>query len=206
MASPNFELPISYYDQRFSIDAVKLLPGQYFVTTHNKMLVTVLGSCVAACLFDPVAGVGGMNHFMLPNVNKTASELEQSQGVAAKYGIHAMELLINDLVKAGASKSRIKAKVFGGGKVVPSFVQNDIGKLNAEFVSHFLDTELIPILASDLCDNYARKIYFFPRDGKVLMKRINELNNTTIIERESQHRWELSKQAPSGSVDLFEDK
>ncbi|MBT3134367.1 chemoreceptor glutamine deamidase CheD [Alteromonas sp. ALT199] len=205
MASPNFELPISYYDQRFSIDAVKLLPGQYFVTTHNKMLVTVLGSCVAACLFDPVAGVGGMNHFMLPNVNKTASELEQSQGVAAKYGIHAMELLINDLVKAGASKSRIKAKVFGGGKVVPSFVQNDIGKLNAEFVSHFLDTELIPILASDLCDNYARKIYFFPRDGKVLMKRINELNNTTIIERESQHRWELSKQAPSGSVDLFED-
>lgn len=205
MASPNFELPISYYDQRFSIDAVKLLPGQYFVTTHNKMLVTVLGSCVAACLFDPVAGVGGMNHFMLPNVNKSASELEQSQDVAAKYGIHAMELLINDLVKAGASKSRIKAKVFGGGKVVPSFVQNDVGKLNAEFVSHFLDTELIPILASDLCDNYARKIYFFPRDGKVLMKRINELNNTTIIKRESQHRWELSRQAPSGSVDLFED-
>ena len=205
MASCNFEAPISYYDKRFATDAVKLLPGQYFVTTQNKMLVTVLGSCVAACLFDPVSGIGGMNHFMLPSVNKTAEEFDKMQGVAAKYGVHAMELLINDLVKAGASKKRIKAKIFGGGKVVPSFVQNDVGRFNAEFVTQFLNTERIPILASDLCDTYARKIYFFPSDGNVLMKRIHELNNATIIERESQHRWELSTRAPSGSVDLFED-
>lgn len=205
MASCNFEAPISYYDKRFATDAVKLLPGQYFVTTQNKMLVTVLGSCVAACLFDPVSGIGGMNHFMLPSVNKTAEEFDKMQGMAAKYGVHAMELLINDLVKAGASKKRIKAKIFGGGKVVPSFVQNDVGRFNAEFVTQFLNTERIPILASDLCDTYARKIYFFPNDGNVLMKRIHELNNATIIERESQHRWELSARAPSGSVDLFED-
>lgn len=205
MASCNFEAPISYYDKRFATDAVKLLPGQYFVTTQNKMLVTVLGSCVAACLFDQVSGIGGMNHFMLPSVNKTAEEFDKMQGVAAKYGVHAMELLINDLVKAGASKKRIKAKIFGGGKVVPSFVQNDVGRFNAEFVTQFLNTERIPILASDLCDTYARKIYFFPSDGNVLMKRIHELNNATIIERESQHRWELSTRAPSGSVDLFED-
>ena len=101
MASCNFEAPISYYDKRFATDAVKLLPGQYFVTTQNKMLVTVLGSCVAACLFDPVSGIGGMNHFMLPSVNKTAEEFDKMQGMAAKYGVHAMELLINDLVKAG---------------------------------------------------------------------------------------------------------
>lgn len=205
MASCNFEAPISYYDKRFATDAVKLLPGQYFVTTQNKMLVTVLGSCVAACLFDPASGIGGMNHFMLPSVNKTAEEFDKMQGVAAKYGVHAMELLINDLVKAGASKKRIKAKIFGGGKVVPSFVQNDVGRFNAEFVTQFLNTERIPILASDLCDTYARKIYFFPSDGNVLMKRIHELNNATIIERETQHRWELSTRAPSGSVDLFED-
>jgi len=205
VASCNFEAPISYYDKRFATDAVKLLPGQYFVTTQNKMLVTVLGSCVAACLFDPASGIGGMNHFMLPSVNKTAEEFDKMQGVAAKYGVHAMELLINDLVKAGASKKRIKAKIFGGGKVVPSFVQNDVGRFNAEFVTQFLNTERIPILASDLCDTYARKIYFFPSDGNVLMKRIHELNNATIIERETQHRWELSTRAPSGSVDLFED-
>lgn len=205
MESCNFEVPISYYDKRFSTDAVKLLPGQYFVTTQDKMLVTVLGSCVAACLYDPDTGIGGMNHFMLPTVNKTASEFEKTQGMAAKYGVHAMEILINDLVKAGANKTRIKAKVFGGGKVVPSFVQHDVGMFNAEFVTAFLNTEGIPILASDLCDVYARKVYFFPNNGNVFMKRIHELNNATIIERESQHRWELSRRAPSGSVDIFED-
>ena len=205
MATPNFELPITYYDKRFSTEAVKLLPGQYFVTTQDKMLVTVLGSCVAACLFDPYTGFGGMNHFMLPTVNKSAGEFEQVQGMAAKYGVHAMEILINELVKVGAQKNRLQAKVFGGGKVVPSFVQNDVGKFNAKFVTQFLETEGIPILASDLCDLYARKVYFFPSSGHVMMKRIHELNNATIIERESQHRWELSKQAPSGSVDLFED-
>ena len=133
------------------------------------------------------------------------SEFEKTQGMAAKYGVHAMEILINDLVKAGANKAQIKAKVFGGGKVVPSFVQHDVGKFNAEFVTDFLSTEGIPILASDLCDVYARKVYFFPSNGNVFMKRIHELNNATIIERESQHRWELSRRAPTGSVDIFED-
>lgn len=205
MATPNFELPINYYDKRFSKEAVKLLPGQYFATSQDKMLVTVLGSCVAACLFDPHTGVGGMNHFMLPTVNKLAGEFEQVQGMAAKYGVHAMEILINELVKLGAKKERLNAKVFGGGKVVPTFVQNDVGKFNAEFVMQFLEIEGIPIVASDLCDIYARKVYFFPSNGNVLMKRIYELNNATIIERESQHRWELSNQVPSGSIDLFED-
>jgi chemotaxis protein CheD len=203
--SCNFEAPISYFDKRFEIDAVKILPGQYFVTTQEKMLVTVLGSCVAACLYDPQTGAGGMNHFMLPSVNKTVVELEQDACMITKYGVHAMEILINDLVKAGVDKQRIKAKVFGGGKVVPSFVQQDVGRFNAEFVTQFLHTEGIEILASDLCDVYARKIYFFPATGKVLMKRIHELNNATIIERESKHRWELTQQAPSGSVDMFED-
>lgn len=205
MATPNFELPINYYDKRFSKEAVKLLPGQYFATSQDKMLVTVLGSCVAACLFDPHTGVGGMNHFMLPTVNKLAGEFEQVQGMAAKYGVHAMEILINELVKLGAKKERLNAKVFGGGKVVPTFVQNDVGKFNAEFVMQFLEIEGIPIVASDLCDIYARKVYFFPSNGNVLMKRIYELNNATIIERESQHRWELSNQVPSGSIDLFEE-
>lgn len=161
MESCNFEAPISYFDRKFEIDAVKILPGQYFVTTQEKMLVTVLGSCVAACLYDPQTGAGGMNHFMLPSVNKTVVELEQVECMITKYGVHAMEILINDLVKAGVDKQRIKAKVFGGGKVVPSFVQQDVGRFNAEFVTQFLHTEGIEILASDLCDVYARKIYCF---------------------------------------------
>ena len=118
MESRSFESPISYFDKRFGIEAIKLLPGQYFVTTQDKVLVTVLGSCVAACLFDPKTGIGGMNHFMLPSVNKTILQLEQDDCLVTKYGIHAMEILINELVKAGAEKARLKAKVFGGGNAL----------------------------------------------------------------------------------------
>ncbi|BFT32338.1 chemoreceptor glutamine deamidase CheD [Alteromonas sp. D210916BOD_24] len=204
MGSNHFEEPINYYDRRFKKDAIKILPGQYCVTSQDKILVTVLGSCVAACMFDPKLGIGGMNHFMLPDAREVLTE-DNSDFMATKYGVHAMEMLINDLVKAGADKKRIKAKVFGGGKVVPSIVQQNIGEINAKFVMEFLDTENIPTLASDLCNSYARKIYFFPLTGDVLMKRIHKLNNATIIERESIHRRELSERSISGSVDLFEE-
>jgi chemotaxis protein CheD len=199
----DFDSPIAYYDKRFGVQAIKLLPGQYAVTKQEKLLVTVLGSCVAACIYDPMTGVGGMNHFMLPTINKTADELEQTECTATKYGVYAMEVLVNELVKAGADKRRLEAKVFGGGRVVPSFIQHDVGRFNAEFVVSFLNTERIPIVASDLCEEYARKIYFFPATGSVFMKRINELNNATIIERESQHRWKLSERKLVGSVDIF---
>lgn len=199
----DFDSPIEYYDKRFGVQAIKLLPGQYAVTQQEKLLVTVLGSCVAACVFDPSNGVGGMNHFMLPSINKTANELERSECMSTKYGIYAMEVLVNELVKSGAEKRRLQAKVFGGGRVVPSFIQHDVGRFNAEFVVNFLNTERIPIVASDLCEEYARKIYFFPATGSVFMKRIHELNNSTIIERESQHRWKLSENPVVGSIDLF---
>ncbi|WP_394223347.1 chemoreceptor glutamine deamidase CheD [Alteromonas gracilis] len=201
MENEEFESPIQYFDERFSIDAVKLLPGQYFVTSANKMLVTVLGSCIAVCLYDPLLNVGGMNHFMLP----TSSNTSEAHENAARYGVYAMELLVNDLIKMGASKKRMKAKVFGGGKVVPTFVQQDVGQINANFIEKYLMAEGITVLASDLRQDYARKIYFFPHDGSVLMKKIHTLKNATIINRESQHRWELSRRASSGSVDLFED-
>ena len=201
MENESFESPIQYYDERFSIQAVKLLPGQYFVTTSNKMLVTVLGSCIAACLYDPVLNIGGMNHFMLPASNNGADVHEK----AARYGVHAMEVLINDLIKLGACKKRLKAKIFGGGKVVPTFVQQDVGQINADFIEGYLEAEEIIILASDLREDYARKIYFFPADGGVLMKKIRTLKNATIINRESQHRWELSQRTSSGNIDFFED-
>lgn len=201
MENDDFESPIQYFDERFSIDAVKLLPGQYFVTSANKMLVTVLGSCIAACIYDPELNIGGMNHFMLPASTNTTKANEN----AARYGIYAMEVLINDLIKVGANKKRLKAKVFGGGKVVPTFVQQDVGQINANFIEEYLAAEGISILAHDLRQDYARKIYFFPQDGSVLMKKIRTLKNATIINRESQHRWELSRRAAGGSVDLFED-
>ncbi len=189
------ENPIRYFDNRLQVEAVKLLPGQYYVTSANKALVTILGSCVAACIYDEERKIGGMNHFMLPDVSlaqKTDSSL------ATKYGVHAMDTLIEQLIATGARKDKLVAKAFGGGKVLPGFVQQDIGRVNAEFVLDYLDNVGIPLLSSDLMANYARKIYFFPSEGNVYMKRIRDYHNATLHERETTHRVLLSEQAKMG--------
>lgn len=190
MESCNFEVPISYYDKRFSIDAVKLLPGQYFVTTQDKMLVTVLGSCVAACLYDPETGIGGMNHFMLPAVLRPD---QQTAKTFTKYGVFAMQKLLETLTRMGAKPANFEAKVFGGGHVMEGFASCDVGTQNARFIEQFMATNEIPIVSRDLYQDYARKVYFLPQTGEVQMRRIRRLNNTTIIEREKAHRISLSR-------------
>lgn len=179
----------TYFDTRFARQAVKILPGQYFVTSEDKLIVTVLGSCVAACMYDPQTGVGGMNHFLLPSniyVNIKPTEVN-------KYGQQAMSTLEAGLIASGAAPERLVAKVFGGGQVLAGFSGNDVGSLNASFVKAFLDARNIPILSEDLLSNYARKVYFFPATGDVFMKRIRDLNNDTIMARESEHRYQLNQ-------------
>ena len=188
------ENPIRYFDNRLQKEAVKLLPGQYYATASDKALVTILGSCVAACIFDQEKKIGGMNHFMLPN----------DACLATKYGVHAMNMLIDQLVHLGARRNKLMAKAFGGGKVLPGFVQQDIGRVNAEFVLEYLDDANIPLISSDLMSTYARKIYYFPADGNVYMKRIREFNNATLYERESTHRVLLSEQAKTGVISFSE--
>ena len=119
---PEAMQPTRYHDKAFGCEAVKILPGEYFATDGDMALVTVLGSCVAACLRDPVAGVGGMNHFMLPR-DDTSGALSRS----ARYGAYAMEVLINQLMRMGARRERLEAKVFGGGNVLADFVDQGGG-------------------------------------------------------------------------------
>lgn len=182
------ESPISYFDTRFNRDAVKLLPGQYFATSADKLIVTVLGSCVAACIRDPIAKVGGMNHFMLPEATRADA---RGRSAATKYGLHAMTILIEELERLGGRRERMEAKVFGGGKVLNGFNKCDVGQTNAAFVEDFLAKTGIPVIGRDLCQDYARKIYYTPASGDVCMKRIRRYNNTTILERERQHRQKL---------------
>ena len=134
--------PNRYYDPRFKCESVKLLPGEYFATNRDVALVTVLGSCVAACLRDRESGIGGMNHFMLPHGGG-----DGPVSASARYGVHAMELLINHLVGLGARRRNLEAKVFGGGNVVPGFTALNVGESNAAFVVSFLEAESIPIAA-----------------------------------------------------------
>jgi len=188
-----------YYDRTFDCDAAKILPGEYYYTGKDMLIVTVLGSCVSACIRDRVKGLGGMNHFMLPDGGGDgASPVSASM----RYGTYAMEVLINDLLKAGARRENLEAKVFGGGAVLRGFSSMNVGERNAAFVTRFLKTERIPVLAEDLNDIYPRKVYFFPRTGKVLVKKLMQTQNETLAKRELDYASRL-KAPVGGPIDLF---
>ena len=192
--------PVRYFDRHFGIEAAKILPGEYFATDKNMVLVTVLGSCVTACLRDPRAGVGGMNHFMLP---RSEQDPTNPISMSARYGTFAMEILINQLQKMGARRENMEAKVFGGGNVLRGFTANSIGEANANFVTEYLHNERIKIVAEDLLGVHPRKLYFFPAIGRVLVKKIKELHNHTIVERESEYNLRLRNVVVGGDVEIF---
>jgi chemotaxis protein CheD len=187
-----------YHDRTFACDAAKILPGEYYYTKQDMVIVTVLGSCVAACIRDRVTGLGGMNHFMLPDGGDSGPV-----SASMRYGTYAMEVLINDLLKAGARRESLEAKVFGGGAVLRGFTAMNVGERNAAFVTSFLKTEKIPLLAEDLNDIYPRKVYFFPRTGKVLVKKLMQTHNDTLAKRELDYASRLKVTPVSGDVDLF---
>ena len=187
-----------YFDRQFDVEAVKVLPGEYYVTTSEMVLVTVLGSCVSACIRDREMGVGGMNHFMLAD-SSDAGNLSAS----ARYGTYAMEILVNHLLKLGARRSQLEAKVFGGGRVMASLTSSQVGDRNSRFVLDYLQTESIPVRAQDLLDVYPRKVYFFPFSGRVLVKKLVRLHNDTLVRRESEYAARLNEAPVSGEIELF---
>lgn len=192
--------PNLYFDRHFEIDAVKILPGEYYVTTRDMALVTVLGSCVAACIHDRTLGIGGMNHFMLPDERRDGGDILSA---SMRYGTYAMEIMINELLKMGAKRSNLEAKVFGGGNVLRGFTVNNVGQTNATFVVDYLHKESIKIVAQDLLDIYPRKVYYFPRSCRVLVKQLRGVHNDTIIEREQAYSARLKMANVQGDVELF---
>jgi len=187
-----------YHDRHFEMTAVKVLPGEYFVTSADEILVTVLGSCVSACIRDNGSGVGGMNHFMLPEEGG-----REMLSASARYGTYAMEVLINHLLKSGARRNRLEAKVFGGGAVLNSLTRSQVGMRNADFVLQYLKTEGIPVVAKDLLDSYPRKIYFFPASGRVFVKKLHRVHNDTLFVRESDYQKRLRAEKVEGDIELF---
>jgi len=189
-----------YFDRHFDMPAAKVLPGEYFVTRRNMALVTVLGSCVTACIRDSESGIGGMNHFMLPEEKGGVSGVLST---SARYGSYAMELLINHLQKLGARRGRLEAKVFGGGAVLESLVSSNVGVRNAEFVLDYLQAEKIPVIAKDLLDSYPRKVYYFPQGGRVLVRKLHRVHNDTLFARETAYRSRLVETPVEGEIELF---
>lgn len=191
-----------YWDVHAGYCAAKILPGEYYVTPHDELIVTVLGSCVSACIRDKVFGIGGMNHFMLPGNGDTAAGpggVKVSE--SARYGVYAMELLINAILKHGGHKQNLEVKLVGGGRMIANM--SDVGRRNIEFVQQFLATEGLPVVAADLGDIYPRKLYYFPATGKVRVKKLRSMHNDTIVRRERDYLQDLHQQPATGDVELF---
>jgi chemotaxis protein CheD len=186
-----------FHEPSFGRTAVKILPGEFFVFDQDIVVTTTLGSCVAACLHDRSSGIGGMNHFMLP---------ESSEGAAAsgRFGAFAMELLINELLKRGARRSSLEAKIFGGGQVMKSLSATLIGEKNVAFVQTFLAQERIPVIARDVLDVNPRKVCMFPRSGRVLCKRLPATHGAEFEQQEQRYRATIATAAPKGGdIELF---
>lgn len=172
-----------YFETTFGCDAVKVLPGEFYVSKSDIAVVTVLGSCVSACVRDRFSGIGGMNHFMLPDSGGNLHSRRAAMR-SMTYGNHAMQILIDELIKAGARRENLEAKVFGGGNVLSSLTTNSVGERNAAFVRHYLETENINLVAEDLIDIYPRKIFFFPKTGKVVVKKLKTVEADAVTKRD----------------------
>lgn len=182
----------------------KILPGEYYVTCHDEAITTVLGSCISACIRDPVRGIGGMNHFMLPQDGSRSRSawLDPAVGLATRYGTYAMESLINDLLKLGAQRGRLEVKLFGGGRVLTSIT--DVGARNIEFVRQFVEIEGYAIAAQDVGGTQPRKIVYFPSAGRVKVRRLRAIENRSIADREQIYLDSLGKRSDGSDVELFE--
>jgi chemotaxis protein CheD len=186
------EASFFYYDAHFRNEAVKVLPGEYFVHDEDILVMTTLGSCIAACLWDRERRIGGMNHFMLPD------------GDSGRYGSFAMELLVNELLRRGASRAALEAKVFGGGSVIAGMSSLNVGERNTAFVLDYLRTERIPVVSKDVLDVYPRKVCLLPASGKAMVKRLQLGNADALL---AQERAAAARPVPdasgAGSIDLF---
>jgi chemotaxis protein CheD len=188
------EASLFWFDTQFGSEAVKVLPGEYFVYHEDILIMTTLGSCIAACLWDRQARVGGMNHFMLP---------EGTSGLG-RYGSYAMELLINELLKLGAQRPNLEAKVFGGAQVISGMNTLNVGEGNTRFVLDYLKAERIPVVSKDVLDICPRKVCFMPASGKAMVRRLasTNLEALAVQEREAARRV-MPAASGGGTIDLF---
>lgn len=180
---PGFEHVRRFFDPNQNCTVVKVLPGEIYVSTQEEQLVTVLGSCVSACIHDPVRGVGGMNHFMLPAPVESGSDTwAADSGRIARYGSDAMDQLIDAVLKAGGRRPDLRVKVFGGGRVLPQM--SDVGQRNIEFVRRYIAQAGLPLLAEDLGDVFPRQVQFHPRSGLVRVRKLRRRDDVALVAAE----------------------
>lgn len=189
-----------FYDASSGTWMVKVFPGDFYVTEReDETLVTVLGSCVAACIRDPRLGIGGMNHFMLPQ-GRTGGWGRDPE--STRFGNFAMEKLINELMKKGCARESLEIKIFGGGNVTESNIA--VGTDNAQFALRYLEAERLRCVAQDLGGRFPRRIHYSPATGRVVRRLLGRDASGAVARDEFEHAKRLSTRSPAGEIDLFE--
>lgn len=186
-------------DPAEGITTVKILPGEFYVTQDNERIETVLGSCISACVRDPIAGIGGMNHFMLPVDKNNNSRTDVSD--ANRYGNYAMENLVNALLSQGAKRERLEFKIFGGGRIMNSLT--NVGWYNIGFAFDYIYTEGFKIVSQDIGDIYPRKVLYYPLTGRVRVRRLNAMHNQSLADEENRYINKIESKPVEGDVELF---
>ncbi len=194
-----FEHIKRYWDATRDQVVAKVLPGEFYVSKNDELITTVLGSCIAACVYDDKLGIGGINHFMLP-IQK-GERIDQAHSLSCRYGNWAMEYLINEVLKNGASRANLKVKLFGGGKIISAMT--DIGIGNISFANAYIAEEALNLVAHDMGGPWPRKIFFNPHNGKVQVKKLRNLHNNTIEKREVRYLHNLEQQTKATDIELF---
>ncbi len=200
-AADSQEATLRYRERAFDTPAIKVLPGEFHVTGEDIALTTTLGSCIAACIDDPVARVGGMNHFMLPDTSRTPARGAASE--SARFGVFAMELLLNRLYAMGASRRRLRARVFGGAHVLPGVSVSRVGSRNSDFVRAFLRQESIELVGERLDGSDALKVCFFPATGRAWARPLPVADAGGVRLLEAQHAKRIRHQPACGDIELF---
>ena len=200
-ALPGFEHLRRYWDPTQACMTVKVLPGEFYVSAQEELVTTVLGSCVSVCIHDPLLGIGGMNHFMLPEPVGERDSWSSTVGRAARYGSDAMEQLINCMLSLGSRRGDLQLKVFGGGRVLTQL--SDIGQRNIDFVTRYIATEQLTLCASDLGDVYPRQIQFFPHSGRARVRLLRRHDDVALVADERIYLKRLAKDPIKGEVELF---
>lgn len=187
-------------DPAEGITTYKILPGEFYVTKDDERIETVLGSCISACVRDPIAGVGGMNHFMLP-VDKNSSAARSELSDANRYGNYAMENLVNALLRLGAKRERLEFKLFGGGRIMSSMT--NVGWYNIGFAFDYVYTEGFKIVSQDIGDIYPRKVVYYPLSGRVRVRRLNAMHNQSLADQENRYINNIESKPVEGDIELF---
>ncbi len=190
----------SHFDKAAGATAIWIFQGDFYVSSRPDLFLTaVLGSCIAVCIRDPIAGCGGMNHFLLPDAENRD---DQYPSQALRYGSYSIERLINAILSRGGRRERLEVKVFGGANVMSGM--SDIGSRNVDFVEHYFANERLPIAAADLRGTWPRKLRYFPTLGAAQVRELRDTEADEALKAEALLRSRISVAKPAGDIEIFE--